>query len=230
MKKKWTIAVIALVMLCMLPVSAIAAEQAVPGQSGHDVLARYIGTMEGTYTAPVEEGKAEIRTDDGAQIALSGIREEGLTLVVIPVTGEDREAFAWFEEQMAGTGTKIAPYDIYLQNAQGERVPFPVGVSVRASLPGGYTDPLVVNLQAAGEKTELDFIRKDGAFLFTAGENGYYVFAERLPAGETPDPSEPGSQPQTGDPNSVMPWIGAMILAAAGMLAVLRFRKKEADC
>lgn len=168
-----------LVLMCFagMPVIAFAQEQE---STRIDVYARCIRKTEGKYTADVKRGSAAVELPDGTVLRVSGIRRKGLALVVVPVPGEETEAYAWFSECLGMTPTAV--YDIYFLDAEGNRVNADqVSVQIRGAAEAKGLK--VTSVTTSGVTEELDVRIDKGSIVFTANGSNYYCITEA--AGDT---------------------------------------------
>lgn len=222
---KKTILCILLCVTCvsLLALPCAAAQITQPDDSvTTDVFAKYIEQIDGEYQAPVSDGSAEIRTEDGTVISVSGLSDDALTLVVCLIT--EAAAREWLSAQVNAFGKLLRPYEIYMINAKGERVPLSVGAAISISLPEGCTNPVVVRVPASGAAQSMEARTEKGSVLFTAGAAGFYVIAEKK-ANDIP--------PQTGDDANPTFWAAVLLLSAlsAGVLFtidIIRRRRSPA--
>lgn len=162
--------------------------------------ATYIAGETDYFTAPVENGESQISLPDKTVITVDGIPEEGLTLVVYPVTDRDKDAWKWFSACMEGKGSNIVPYEIYFLNKDGDRLQAD-GVTVSILLPESMETPAAFSLGRDGKVTELASEIVNGKIVFRTDGRYYYVLAERTGAvtPDTPDPAPDGTDtPESG--------------------------------
>ncbi|MDO4333942.1 MAG: hypothetical protein Q4C58_14840 [Eubacteriales bacterium] len=159
------------------------------------IYATYIAGETDYFTAPVKNGESELSLPDGTVIAAGSIPEDGLTLVVYPVTDRDKDAWKWFSACMEGKGRNIVPYEIYFLNKDGDRL-LADGVTVSILLPESMETPAAFSLGRDGKVTELASEIVNGKIVFQADGRYYYVLAERTasaPAPDGPDTPESGT-------------------------------------
>ncbi|MDO4331247.1 MAG: hypothetical protein Q4C58_00985 [Eubacteriales bacterium] len=163
--------------------------------------ATYIAGETDYFTAPVENGESRISLPDKTVITVDGIPEDGLTLVVYPVTDHDKDAWEWFSACMKGKGSNIVPYEIYFLKKDGTRL-LADGVTVGILLPESMETPAVFSLNKDATVTELASETANGKIIFQADGRYYYVLAESTGT-VTPDTPSPTPAPgETAAPKS----------------------------
>ena len=211
------------ILLCTMCVSLLAlpcaaAEITQPdGSATTDVFVKYTEQIDGEYQAALVDGSAEIRTEDGTVISVSGLPKDALTLVVCLIT--DTAAREWLSAQAGAFGTLLRPYEIYMINAKGERVPLTSGAAISISLPEGCASPIVVRVPSVGAAQSLAARTEKGSVHFTVGAEGFYVIAEKKTA-----------PPQTGEDSHPVFWAAVLLLSAlsAGALFTIdRIRRRK---
>ena len=173
--------------------------------------ATYLAGETNYFTAPVQQGNTELELPDGTVITVSGMENDDWTLVVYPVTAQDADAWKWFSACFEGKGSKIAPYEIYFLDGNGERI-LAENVTIGISLPETLKAPTAFSLDKDGAATALPSAIRDGKIVFKADASYYYVLAEKAdadnptpPAGEETEtpvtpPSEETETPATPSP------------------------------
>lgn len=196
-----------------------------------------------TVTSPMENGSATVTLADGTTITVTGSTEEGLWLVVRPVT--DPALLGWFEQNLASYGTKLYPMDIYFVDHRGVHTEIAGTIMVTVETPEDYTEPVICYVPLEGSVTVMDSHAEGNRIAFQTGQNGYYILAEKS-AGETntrpgasggsdTKPSASGGtstkSPQTGDESNPWLWGAAALLACGGLTGMVLHcrRKKKAE-
>ena len=111
--RKLTSMLLATVLLLSCTVTAFAAEDD-PVEIG--VYAKTECSIEGEYTAPIENGSASVTTPDGT-VAVTNAPAGAVTLVVIPMEGE---ALTWVDGCV--DADTVAAYDIHFRDAEGNEI------------------------------------------------------------------------------------------------------------
>lgn len=153
-----------------------------------NVYVKYVESISDVYKSATENGKARVTTTEGTIIEVSGIQNDGLRLVVLPVLSTDTEAWSWIAGSMNNYGTNICPLDIYFEDEIGNQVPINTEVAITVTLSKEYTNPVVYNLKTDGTVTALENNSPNGNTLtFKTDYSGYYVVAEKLSASSHTD-------------------------------------------
>ncbi len=173
---------------------------------------------QGTVTAPLENGDTAVMLEDGTKIAVTGVAEDGLWLVVRFVS--DADLAAWLEQRFAPYGTNIYPLDIYFVDSRGVRTEINGTITVTVEAEKEYTEPIVGYVAPDGAASVMDSSLSGKEITFQTDRGGYYVLAERLPDG-TSDP------PQTGDTGNPWFWGAMMLLACCGLIGIVLFGRKK---
>ena len=146
-----------------------------------------------TVTAPAEDGSAAVTLEDGTKITVTGITEDGLWLVVRPIT--DPELVAWFEKCVAPYGTHIYPMDIYFVDSRGVRTEISGTITVTVETRKDYSEPIVCDVAPDGAVTVMESRVSGKEISFRTDHNSYYVLAEKVPGTAN---TQPGSSGGTG--------------------------------
>ena len=214
------IIVFLLVLLLALPTSltAFAAED----QTTIDVYAKCEYTVDGSHHAPIEDGKADVTTDDGTTVSVTDAPEGSLTLMVVPVPETEKEAWKWIEDSLKGKADPIHTFDIHFLDQDGNRIDAD-GAVVTINCPHCNGIPVVCSLKTDGTVQILNRTDASGTdVMFTTDGSAYYVMAEKLPTSVT-DPDSP----QTGDNSNLWLWWLLLIISAMGITAICIEQKKH---
>lgn len=185
-----------------------------------------------TVTAPAENGSVTVTLEDGTKITVTGVTEDGLWLVVRPIT--DSELAAWLEKCVAPYGTHIYPMDIYFVDSRGVRTGITGTIAVTVETLKDYTEPIVCYVAPDGAVTVMENSVNGKKITFQANHNGYYVLAEKVSGTANTQPGTSGGtngqSPQTGDTGSLWLWGAMMLPACCGLVGCILFgRKKKQD-
>ena len=201
-----------------------------------DVYAKYERNVEGEYPAPIEDGCADVTTDEGMIFSVTEAPENAVRLVIVPVPETETEAWAWIESCMADTATPVHTFDIYFENQDGNRINAN-GAEVTLYCPHCTGTPVVCSLDTEGNVQVLTSNAARGVDVaFTTNGSAYYIMAEKAADPGTdpvdPDPTIPSdptdpSTPQTGDSSHLWLWIVLMVVAAGGIVFIIVFVKKK---
>lgn len=188
-----------------------------------DVYARYIQDAQSTVSVPVKNGLAG--TDVG--ISVSGASEKEKRLVVLFVTQNGKEAWAWLSDCLSGIGTLIQAFDIYFLDADGNRLNVD-GVTVAIACPENAEDLIVCAITADGTVVELESVIRDGKVVFTANGSHYYalVRSARVSIHSIIQsvPGQVSAYLHSEDGVMLLLWIGVLIALLA---ALLLFNRRE---
>ena len=185
-----------------------------------------------TVTAPAENGSATVTLEDGTKITVTGITEDGLWLVVRPIT--DAELMAWFEQCLAPYGTNLYPMDIYFVDSRGVRTEITGTITVIVETLKDYTEPIVCYVAPDGAVTVMESSVNGTEITFRTNHNSYYVLAEKISDTANTQPGTSngtnGQSPQTGDTSNLWLWGAVMLLGCCGLVGCILFgRKKKQD-
>lgn len=164
--RKLTSLLLAAVLLLSCTVTAFAAEDD-PVEIG--VYAKTEYSIDGEYTAPVENGSASVTTPDGT-VTITNAPAGAVTFVVIPMEGE---ALTW----IAGCveDNTVAAYDIHFRDADGNRIN---ANAVKVSIAVSGTELSVSSVTTSGADKTLISELTGGKVSFTTDGGHYYVIAE----------------------------------------------------
>lgn len=188
--QKLTSILLAAVLLLSCTVTAFAAEDD-PVEIG--VYAKSEYSIDGEYTAPVENGSASATTPEGT-VSVTNAPANAATLVVIPMKGE---ALSWVDSCVDEAAQ--AAYAIYFVDASGNQINAS-GAKVSITVSG--TELTVSSVNKAGEDKLLTSTVSGGKVSFTADSNPYFVIAKKS-GGEQPSPGDTVTVPVRGDDNEI---------------------------
>lgn len=171
--RKLTSLLLAAVLLLSCTVTAFAAEDD-PVEIG--VYAKTEYSIDGEYTAPVENGSASVTTPDGT-VTVANATVGAVTLVVIPMEGD---ALVWVDGCVDADA--VAAYDIHFRDAEGNRINAN-GAKVSIAVSG--TELSVSSVTTSGEDKPLTSEVSGGKVSFTTDGSHYYVICEK-DGGELP--------------------------------------------
>lgn len=152
-------------LLLSLSVTAFAVED-----SSIDVKAKYIQTIDGEYTAPVENRSASATTPEGT-VSVTNAPANAATLVVIPM---EEQALSWVEACVDEAAQ--AAYAIYFVDDSGNRIN---ANGAKVSIAVSAEALTVSSVNTNGDDTALTCEVSNGTVSFTADGNPYYVIAQK---------------------------------------------------
>lgn len=214
---------IALFLSLFLLLSQSVAAFAIEEEKQADVYARAVRTTVGVYPSDIDDDTAEVTTEDDITIIVTDIPEGAVRLMVVPVPKTEREAWAWITDCLEDTGTPIHTFDIYFEDAAGNRINAD-GAVVTIHCPHCSGTPKVCSLTTGGTVRVLNDSAQGASVTFTTDGSTYYVIADKAPA------DHPGDSdiPQTGDNSHLALWSGLQISSALILfLLIWKRRKKE---
>lgn len=177
------------------------------------------------FYCKVNGGKASVTLADGVTVSVSGIRADGLTLVVMPITKAETEAWEWFESCLENYGTNLLPVDIYFIDENGNSVKFSGSFSVSVTTSDKYTEPSVFYLSPDGKVTIIKCTSDGKTVTFETDHNSYYVIAEKV--SQIPSNSH---SPKTGDKSNMPIWIALLLVSGTTLVEIYVFgRKKDTE-
>ena len=187
-----------------------------------DVYAVFREQTEHIVTGVVTGGTGTVLLPDGTRLDISGIEDDRLTLTVIPVTGDDTDAWNWFNNCLNQKGNGFFPFEIYLTDGNGSKIRQNSPCTVTVTLPQLPDDPAVCAVSADGTVTALAFSTAGSAVTFRADAAGYYVIAGKQPVSSAVQTAAP----RTGDSSQTLLWLSLAV--TAGLAAALLSRRKQA--
>lgn len=168
---------------------------------------------------PVEQSPAVDDTDTATGIQVhadKGVFEEGVKIIVNEITKDadyDNAVSALYD-----IGKKFKLYDVKFLNKDGNEVAPNGTVTISFPIGAGYdVDQLAVyRINADGGKTLVKGVVENGMYKIVTKTAAKYALVEK---GST-------TSPQTGDYSNIALWF-ILMLATAGMLAVMTFTRKR---
>lgn len=160
-----------------------------------DVYARYVSSV-AWDDVPVVDGSAAATTDNGYTISVTGIPENTVVLRVVPIPSVETVAWSWFADCIGGDAIILSIFDIYFEDADGNRINAD-GVNISISRVDGETTVFAV--ATSGNTVELDGATTSGSIAFTANGSHYYVLTEKAETGPTPGNDVTIEAPEGGD-------------------------------
>lgn len=248
--KRMKAACTALLLCVLMALSCVTAAKA--ETKTIDVYARAVRESD-AYTAPVEDGEASVKLNDGTSVTVSGIPDGGLWLVVYPIPETERDAWDWFESCMEAYGTHLYPMEIYFIDQDGNRTEAGGVATVTVRTPGTYETPVICRLLTDGQVTALDGSAEGKRITFRMDRNGYYVLAEKkagsgsgsgghgssgsktahtsgTASGDVSGSAGTGiagfASPKTGDDSHILLWAVLLCIAAAGAAVIVIRRRR----
>ncbi len=211
--KRMITTILILLSLCLITTPCFAAELTAPGNAGHDVYAQYHYSCDpNIYTAHLENGKYIFTTNDGITFTvIPSNADSNLMLVLHLVTNSGKEAYEWFASCTKEYGSKILPFDLYLIDANGNRVEMNDSMEISIMLPNGFGMPTVCQLNTNGKTCVLKALFSVGQVKFTIDHNSYYVITAKS-----------ASSPQTGCTSNIALWIIVTIFSIGILFTVAR--------
>jgi len=160
-----------------------------------DVYARYVSVVEWDNVSVVD-GNAEATTANGYTVSVSGIPNNAVVLRVVPIPSAETAAWNWFADCIGGSATILSIFDIYSEDADGNRINAD-GVNISISSVDGETT--VFSVATNGNAVELDCTTTNGCIAFTAKGSHYYVLAKKVGTDPTPGNDVTVNDPEDGD-------------------------------
>ena len=181
---------------------------------------------------PVEQSPAVDVTDAATGVKVhadKGVFEEGVQLVVTPITSGD--VYNKTVNSLTEVGKKFRLYEVHFVNAQGQEVQPNGTVTVYYPIPEGYdiNNLVLYRINEDGTKTLVKGVVEDGYYKVVTKSFSTYALVEK---GSTITDSEntamiAGSNVKTGDSNNFVLWIMLLgISLGAGAITVAGKRRK----
>lgn len=244
--KKMVTLFIALSFMLSLHVTAFAGEVTTgPDKNGTniEVIAKVVHKVDGEYHSQVEDGTADIITNDGIEVKVSDAPDGAVKLIVVSVPKTETEAWNWITECLEGTATPIHTFDIYFEDQAGNRRDANDAV-VTIHCPHCTSTPLVCSLDTDGGVYMLNTSvqTETVGVTFTTNGSTYYVMAEKQSAPELVDGKDPDKEeetkpnpeksgdvknPETGDYSNLLVWFSLMFVSSIGLAFGLFVKCKE---
>lgn len=160
-----------------------------------DVYARYVSSVEWD-DVPVEDGNAEATTDNGYTVSVTGIPDNAVVLRVVPIPSAETAAWSWFADCIGDDATILSIFDIYFEDADGNRINAD-GVNISISSVDGET--IVFFVTTSGNAVEVDSAITNGSIAFTANGSHYYVLTKKAETDPAPGNDVIIEDPEGGD-------------------------------
>lgn len=160
-----------------------------------DVYARYVSAVEWD-DVPVVDGNAEVTTANGYTVSVSGIPDNAVVLRVVSIPSAETAAWSWFADCIGGGATILSIFDIYFEDADGNRINAD-GVNISISSVDGET--MVFSVSTSGNAVEVASAITNGSIAFTANGSHYYVLAKKTETDPTPGNDVTIEDPEGGD-------------------------------
>lgn len=125
---------------------------------------------------PVSNGGGGGTLPDGTEIAVSGVPNGAVTLVVNKIDHSETEPYAWFKQVLGNKGSVMQAYEIYFLDADRNRIAAE-GAGITVSIPGNMEEPKVYSVTPAGSYGALGATIAGGKISFTTDGSHYYVLA-----------------------------------------------------
>ena len=213
------IAVVILSVFCSAPVSA---DEDVPAEKTIGVFAKSVYTLpDGCYGAKEEDGSdSVVELPDGVKIAFTAkSTAPSLRMVIVPITEQDAQAYAWISACAADFGAEHLFYDIYFIDEYGNRVDAHMPTEVSVALMNGCGTLKAAGISTDGSLSQL--VSKSGGYnvSFTIEKGGYYVVASE----KTGTPVVP----KTGDNRRMEPWVALLVVSGIGVAGTVMYGRKK---
>lgn len=160
-----------------------------------DVYARYVSVVEWD-DVPVVDGNAEATTDNGYTVFVTGIPDNAVILRVVPIPSAETAAWSWFADCIGGGAAILSIFDIYFEDADGNRINAD-GVNISISSVDGET--IVFSVSTSGNVVEVDSTITNGSIAFKANGSHYYVLAKKTETDPTPGNNVTIDDPEGGN-------------------------------
>ena len=181
---------------------------------------------------PVEQSPAVDITDAATGVKVhadKGVFEEGVQLVVTPITSGD--VYNKAVNSLTEVGKKFRLYEVHFVNAQGQEVQPNGTVTVYYPIPEGYNvnNLVLYRINEDGTKTLVKGVVEDGYYKVVTKSFSTYALVEK---GSTITDSEntamiAGSNVKTGDSDNFVLWIMLLCISlGAGAVTVAGKRRK----
>ena len=216
--KKTAVLIIAVILSVFCSVSAFAAETV--EEKTINVFAKAVYTLpDGCFGAEEDtDGNYIAELPDGTKITLTPkSADHSLSVIIVPITEKDEQAYKWISGCAAGFGTDPLFYDIYFIDEYGNRVDVNMTLDVSIDLANSYKTLKAAEISADGSLSHL--VSESGgnkiSFIIEKGE--YYAIAS----------SKSGIFPDTGDKIMIDFWIALLIVSVIGAAGTVIYIKKK---
>ena len=220
----WTI-----VMGVVLP--CYAAEESVSA-SGDSVTGNvYARSVRSTQweEASVNNGQAEVITDDGYIITVTGIPSECVVLKVFSIPSSEYSAREWLADCIGEKYDIQEAFDIFFEDTDGNRIN---ANGVEITIQGRNNNCTIHSVSITSRTQELDNTGENGVIRFTATGSHYYVLAADVSAEGTIDSMDSSMDdkskvPATGDTSCFLLWGILVIVSCVSLTRLLLWRKGQ---
>lgn len=207
------------------------------------VYVKTVRNIKGEYSTELEHGQASVKVDDEITVTVENAPEGAARLVVSPIPTEEEDAWNWIKGCMDGTGRAVHIFDIYFEDADGNRIDAD-GADVTIRCTHCESTPMVCSLATNGTVQVLSHNDVSGAVTFRTNGSSYYVMAEKLAtpggsekpagtdaptAGADHNQSVAGSNqaaPKTDDDSLFRNWTVAVTVSVLVLAAAKRRKEK----
>lgn len=160
-----------------------------------DIYARYVSAVEWD-DVPVVDGNAEATTANGYTVSVSGIPGNAVVLRVVPIPSAETAAWSWFADCIGGDATILSIFDVYFEDADGNRINAD-GMNISISSVDGET--IVFSVTTSGNAVEVDSTITNSSIAFISNDSHYYVLAKKTETDPTPGNDVTINDPEGGD-------------------------------
>lgn len=199
-----------------------------------DVYAKTVSDNVICSDAPLVDGKAQIILEDGRTIIVTQAPEYAEVLKVAVIPESEEEAWDWVKGCLPEGITVCAFYDIYFEDAEGNRINADgAEITIKSEVCG----QAVYSVSVGGRTSLLESISANDSITFTADGAQYYVITktENITGDQSSDDEDKPEKisadiktdpvsAKTGD--ALFPQIGGMALLVFLAAAALKFCRK----
>lgn len=199
-----------------------------------DVYAKTVSDNVICSDAPLVDGKAQIILEDGRTIIVTQAPEYAEVLKVAVIPESEEEAWDWVKGCLPEGITVCAFYDIYFEDAEGNRINADgAEITIKSEVCG----QAVYSVSVGGRVSLLESISANDSITFTADGAQYYVITktENIKGDQSSDDEDKPEEISTDiktDPvsaktgDALFPQIGGMALLIFLAAAALKFCRK----
>lgn len=163
-----------------------------------DVKGKYTGNFGTMHTLVLGKGSSlSFGNGQTMTVSLTSEQDQGLRMVVTPVSQVSAESYAWVSGQTARTGS--SPYAYHVAFYDGDtQVPLDGEAVIRLSVPSGYANAVFYYMDNSGSLSKVRTQKSGSTLSFTAQNSGYYLFLKSLSSSSDSDSGESSSSGASG--------------------------------
>lgn len=212
MKRIITLIIMILMLVCSY-MTCFAADYNEMSKSS--VYAKYNFYKNSRINTSVIKNKKGIVVNEGSlsvSVVFSTNDYDGCVLIVNSITRADKDAYKWIKTCLNGKNDKINAYEIYILDANNNRIELPNGTKIMIEL--SFSNQHVTGLSCEGKSKDISSVYEEGKICFnSSSDSDYYILFEKMNAKEFP---------QTGDTSNIYLWIIIFLISLVGLFFITK--------